>query len=221
MKKFSVLSACVIALLLTSCVSMREFKETKKDLTTSIADVRQQVASMQLEGLPVGSIVPFGGNQLPEGWMWCNGREISRQAYPLLFNAIGTNWGGTADATFKLPDLRGYFLRGVDSSATVDPEALARTDRNGNTITGARAGTYQNDAFASHNHSIHDPGHAHNYKDHGQGTPNTFDNANDRGVNGDEVRTSYAATTGITIDAAGGRETRPKNAYVNYMIKYK
>lgn len=58
----------------------------------------------------------------PKGrWLFCDGREISREAYPDLFEAIGTTYGeGNGTTTFNIPDRRGYFGRCLDAGAGVD-----------------------------------------------------------------------------------------------------
>lgn len=58
----------------------------------------------------------------PKGrWLFCDGREISREAYPDLFEAIGTTYGeGNGTTTFNIPDRRGYFGRCLDAGAEVD-----------------------------------------------------------------------------------------------------
>lgn len=82
--------------------------------------------------VPVGTILPFGGNKqenpsnLPAGWLYCDGTSYAVLDYPDLFNVIGNNWGGDGGANFNVPDLRGYFLRGVDEGTGVDPEADSR-----------------------------------------------------------------------------------------------
>ena len=54
--------------------------------------------------VPVGSIIPYGGTTAPNGWLICDGRELSKTEYVDLFNAIGTNYGGSG-STFNLPTL--------------------------------------------------------------------------------------------------------------------
>lgn len=56
----------------------------------------------------------------PAGWLWCDGRVVSRTTYAALFAVIGTvfNIGGETTAQFKLPDLRGRVPMGANSFAT-------------------------------------------------------------------------------------------------------
>jgi len=53
-----------------------------------------------------GTIIPIDNGAIPTGYLLCNGIEISRNLYPLLFNAIGTYYGdGDLTTTFNLPNL--------------------------------------------------------------------------------------------------------------------
>lgn len=69
-------------------------------------------------GTAVGSISLFAGAALPEGYLLCDGAELSREVYAELFSAIGTTWGeGDGENTFNIPDLRGKFIRGCGGNA--------------------------------------------------------------------------------------------------------
>lgn len=58
--------------------------------------------------IPVGSIISYGGDTAPDGWLVCNGANVSRVTYAKLFSAIGIRFGtGDGLTTFTLPDLRG------------------------------------------------------------------------------------------------------------------
>ena len=55
--------------------------------------------------MQVGTILAYGGQVLPNGFLTCNGEEVSRSEYALLFAAIGTDYGaGNGSTTFNLPD---------------------------------------------------------------------------------------------------------------------
>ena len=81
---------------------------------------------------PIGSIIAFGGSGITRaweqnGWLLCDGRLLDKYepGYLDLFLAIGFAWGGDGDRKFNLPDLQGFFLRGVDAfrSASQTPDA--------------------------------------------------------------------------------------------------
>lgn len=69
--------------------------------------------------LPVGSIVPFGSDTVPENWLLCDGSAVSRTEYAKLFSVIGGNYGvGDGSTTFNLPNLRGRVAVGKDGTQT-------------------------------------------------------------------------------------------------------
>ena len=55
----------------------------------------------------VGEIRMFAGNFAPAGWMFCNGQLLPISEYEVLFNLIGTSYGGDGQTTFALPNLQG------------------------------------------------------------------------------------------------------------------
>ena len=84
-----------------------------------------------------------------------------------------------------------------------DPDAASRVDcPTGMTTVGNVVGSCQADQFASHTHGP------------GSGTTN-FLGAGSGGSLSAGANVGGASTTA----AAGGNETRPKNVYVNYLIK--
>jgi microcystin-dependent protein len=55
----------------------------------------------------VGEIRVFAGNFAPAGWALCDGTLLPIADNQVLFNLIGTTYGGDGQNTFALPDLRG------------------------------------------------------------------------------------------------------------------
>jgi len=55
----------------------------------------------------VGEIRMFGGNFAPSGWAICDGSILAIAENDVLFELIGTTYGGDGQTTFALPDLRG------------------------------------------------------------------------------------------------------------------
>ncbi|MGH9277496.1 MAG: phage tail protein [Acidimicrobiales bacterium] len=55
----------------------------------------------------VGEIRMFAGNFAPNGWMFCEGQLLPISENQVLFQLIGTTYGGDGESTFALPDLRG------------------------------------------------------------------------------------------------------------------
>jgi microcystin-dependent protein len=176
--------------------------------------------------VPPGTVVPYAGVvggavNPPPGWLLCDGAAVSRTLNGGLFTAIGTGWGaGDGATTFNTPDLRGMFLRGVDPAAVTDPDANTRTAIQSGGNTGPTVGTAEGDNFASHNHTLNDPGHSHLSAEYVTFAGAPFQGGYTSGgspfLGGNSTA---AASTGCTIAAKGGSETRPKNAAVNYIIK--
>jgi microcystin-dependent protein len=180
---------------------------------------------------PPGTILAFAGplENIPDGYLPCDGSLVDNEAYPLLYAAIGNSWGG--DVThFNLPDCRGMFLRGVDHGADNDPDAADRTSSNTGGNTGDNVGSVQDDEFGEHNHDgststdglhNHDNGEFKQLLRYtGTYTADSYDN------NPGEVDIIHygeilpAGDHSHTISPSGGNETRPINVYVNYIIKY-
>ncbi len=55
----------------------------------------------------VGEIRLFAGNFAPVDWNFCDGTVLAISEFDVLFNLIGTTYGGDGVNTFQLPDLRG------------------------------------------------------------------------------------------------------------------
>lgn len=55
----------------------------------------------------VGEIRLVGFNFAPVGWAFCNGETLAISQYEVLFQLIGTTYGGDGQQTFQLPDLQG------------------------------------------------------------------------------------------------------------------
>lgn len=188
--------------------------------------------------MPVGTIISSGAITTPEGYLYCDGSQVSRTTYSALFTAIGESFGqGNNTTTFHLPDLRGRFLRGQNDGSGQDPDASSRTASATGGNTGDAIGSQQSDEFDSHNHGSHthgvnDSGHNHNFV--GVDPPDGFG-----GIRRPVVALStlnfftltsgannavQGSTTGISIasttpDSNGGNETRPKNINIRYYIK--
>jgi microcystin-dependent protein len=55
----------------------------------------------------VGEIRMFAGSFAPAGWMLCAGQQLPISENEVLFQLIGTTYGGDGQSTFNLPDLQG------------------------------------------------------------------------------------------------------------------
>jgi microcystin-dependent protein len=72
-----------------------------------------------------GSIQMFAGSVTPNGWLVCDGSNVSRSVYNNLFKVIGTTYGaGNFNTTFTLPDMRGRCPIGVGTGASLTARTL-------------------------------------------------------------------------------------------------
>ena len=53
----------------------------------------------------VGEIRMFAGNFAPNGWMFCEGQTLPISENEVLYQLIGTTYGGDGQETFNLPNL--------------------------------------------------------------------------------------------------------------------
>ncbi len=68
----------------------------------------------------VGQITLFGGTFAPVNYAQCAGQTLAISQNAVLFDLIGTTYGGDGQTTFRLPDLRGRvpLHQGTASSGT-------------------------------------------------------------------------------------------------------
>lgn len=90
---------------------------------TGASTAKQARANLEVE--PIGTIYAFAGNNIPKGYLPCNGSAISRTTYADLFAVIGTTYGaGDGSTTFNLPNLTDKFIQGSDTAGTVKSAGL-------------------------------------------------------------------------------------------------
>ena len=185
------------------------------------ADVAAALVALGLTNaqVPAGAVQMFAGASVPTGWLAASGQAVSRTTYAVLFAAIGTTYGaGDGSTTFTLPDLRGEFLRGLDSSRGVD--------------AGRTLGSAQAAAMLNHTHTgtaDTQGAHTHGVNVVVGGFPKTlagFQSDSGPTVEGSTSRISTISAGGhshtITLgnpSTGGGAETRPRNVALLACIK--
>lgn len=112
-------------------VDNRAYLELKKEFKEELSKLKEELC-------PVGTIQAFAYNRIPKGWMICDGSKLDPTVHHVLFNAIGTTFGGDGENYFRLPDLRGRFIRGWSSNGKIDAER--------------KFGSYQEDTIINHTH---------------------------------------------------------------------
>jgi len=213
-------------------------------------------------GLRTGAMMMFPTASAPQGFLKMNGVLVSRTTYANLF-AFATSSGlvseatwsggssglfsvGDGSTTFRLPDLRGCFTRGLDESRGLDASRAI--------------GVFQDHANVVHAHGVTDPTHAHAVADaghvHGANTDVQGDHAhsftgafqsgtgadigflprleltgaatNVAGAHGHNIAVHLAGTgvaiygngTGISIQNQGSADGHPRNQAYPWYIKF-
>lgn len=208
--------------------------QTTADLSAS------QTAQAIAQLVPTGTVFAYAGTSAPSGWLTCDGTAISRTTYASLFSALGVAHGyGDNSTTFNLPDYRGRFVRGADAmfggtSAARDPNNGTRTAANTGGNTGNNVGSVQANATAKNSLALTgtttfaDSGHQHQLLTTGSDIL-TVQALTTGGVNksvqtqivpASDLRATTTTSSGSSVSlGSGDNETRPLNAYVNYIIK--
>lgn len=152
-------------------------------------------------GVPIGAIVTFPMTTLESGFLYCDGAVYLRATYPDLFAKIGTtyNIGGETSLQFRVPDLRGEFIRGWDAGRGVD--------------SGRVIGSAQGSANLAHAHNVAIDGGTDDIIVDAYGTGESGQNG--RGFNSGSTTTNKAVLT----TPSGGTEARPRNVAMVYCIK--
>jgi phage-related tail fiber protein len=162
--------------------------------TQTGTDATRVVTPFGVSSLFVGSVVAFARNTAPTGWLKCNGATISRTTYAGLFASIGTTFGaGDGSTTFRIPDLRGEFIRGWDDSRGID--------------SGRGIGAYQAGAFEAHKHSLLV-----------KSIPGSNTSVAIEPLLTENYTPDGYSTAQVSLE--GGTETRPRNISLLYCIKY-
>jgi microcystin-dependent protein len=209
-------SALIKSLVLNTGATVNEISTDVGLSDSSNAAVPTEHAVKEyIDNLLVGSVTAFAMASPPEGWLECNGQQVSRTTYARLFAKIGTAYGaGNGGTTFNLPNLQDEFIRGWNHSRGL--------------------GSTQESAFQNHIHNFtgtssttNSYGHSHSYTGGsyanaasggtagvaGRGTSNTSHNTHSH---------SFTPAGTISNPTSGNHdsETRPHNMALMFCIKY-
>ncbi|MBI6547623.1 phage tail protein [Xenorhabdus lircayensis] len=153
------------------------------DIPNKAEFVKNLGLTMQDSGessLPVGVPVPWPTTTPPKGWLICDGYWFDKAKYPKLALAYPSG---------RLPDLRGEFIRGLDTGRNVD--------------YGRNVLSWQSDEFRTHSH-----GFTAIRNETGQSVWGDFFGT-----------ASNLGQKYYSVDNTGGAETRPRNVAFLYIVR--
>jgi microcystin-dependent protein len=109
----------------------------KQDRDTFVGDL----------GIPIGTVLPFAGPNVPYGFLLCDGGEVEIAKFRKLHDVIGSRYNGAGalngavGKTFRVPDLRGRFALGrhnMDNNIEVPNDVGGFVDNGGGSPVPAR-----------------------------------------------------------------------------------
>lgn len=123
----------VIFILIAFYYLYKKIENYNSNLTLQLSDstsldqkqfkyLQQLITTNKIETIPIGSIFSFSSDTLPDNYAVCDGSALNISDYQELFSVIKTNFNHTdidPNISFNLPDLRGLFIRGLDTSRTI------------------------------------------------------------------------------------------------------
>lgn len=168
---------------------------------------KSNLGMIAVDVLPIGFIFPvWNSNTPPPGTLELDGSSLLKATYADLYSgfelSLGDQFGNADGLSFFLPDLRGRGIRGWDNGQGRDPDAASRTaDQVGGPI-GDNNGSCQDDELEAHTHTVKRAV-----------TVNSEDGDNNEPRGWADIYLTGSVAT-------GGNESRMKNMYVMWVIKY-
>jgi microcystin-dependent protein len=207
-------------------------------LMTVADSTASQTAGAASPLMPSGVILPYAGSTSPSGWLACDGTAYNQADYPTLFAALGSTyntqvnpttgaaWAAPSAGQFRVPDMRGLFLRGEGTASggdavSVGGHQVQKTAKNGlgnaSSSLSGNTGAINN----NHTHTAMRAGIANGgwigSGSAGAGQVGFVDTAQ----TSSDIQSHTHATTGTAAaqTISGDNETRPANRGVRYIIK--
>lgn len=179
--------------------------KSTQELASLITSIQTQIAALQ--GMPVGTILIWPSDNIPEGYHLCDGSSMGVNQYPVLYSLIGSTYGGSG-TIFNLPNLQGRFVAGKNGSDYFknlgDSGGQAMV-----TLTAAQSG------LRSHNHTSQVTG----YKFNSNHENHVY--RFKRGANEEPLTLNVTVNNCADLPALESHENRPPFMVMNYIIKVK
>lgn len=183
------------------------------------------------DNVPIGCIIIYpgeiydkNGNLLEHlsygGWLEAKGQYVNMVEYKQLYAVIGDKYNidNTSKESFRLPDLRGMFIRGVQNekreistrNTLDDVDAINNKRLDYNTLYYSSKENKYNQLGTIEFESI---------KEHGHNIKNITDSMMPDKGTPCKVFSNISSTQYLTTEDFGGLETRPTNIAMYFLIK--
>lgn len=139
----------------------------RQQFTAAPYALTANTAITAIHGVPPGTIAVWPGEEMPVGWVACDGTSYARSGdFAALFAVIGVTWGDgdTPGETFAVPNFGGRALVGAtgssggqnDNSPGVTPLEAGLTDHHLGDLLGEETHRLTEAEMASHTHTYVD-----------------------------------------------------------------
>ena len=141
---------------------------TSADIVDNTIVLGDLATALQAFLVPTGTVSPYAGSTAPTGWLLCDGSAVSQTTYATLYGVIGGTYDSTSAGAgnFRVPDLRGRAVAGLDNMGGTDAGRLSWQNTLGTvgtssilTDTGTQTHTLTSAEMPSHTHT--QDAHAH------------------------------------------------------------
>lgn len=185
----------------------------------TLPELRKKLSSLETEfkkiqPQPVGSVQLFAGENVPDGWLLCNGAQYDQKDYPELYEVIGTTFNRamsendvaytTNSGYFRVPDLRGRFVVGRSDTDEDYYNVAGTGGKKKVTLTAEESGL---------------PSHTHTFTWQSFNKPSSSDKNRICRGNSDPENESKETELSVPRDASKAHENRPPYYTLTYMIK--
>ncbi|MDD9911577.1 MAG: tail fiber protein [Alphaproteobacteria bacterium] len=161
-----------------------------------------------------GCLLPYAGAVVPNGWLLCDGAEVSRTTYSALFAAIGTAYGnGDGSTTFNLPDMRGRTIFGLDNMGGTSANRLTGVTTLGDT------GGNESKSGSTDGHTLTEsemPSHTHGLTI--QGDEQVHSSGTGSSVAGSQAQILSNTTANREMTASVGGDTAHSHTITNFDV---
>lgn len=136
---------------------------------SEVQQIQNKVNQIEAKGFSVGDYKFSAQKKDHDGWLICNGRNVSRTQYAELFKVIGIDFGeGNKTTTFALPDGRSRVAGAVGKGSGLSTRSVGQR-------VGAETHKLSTGELPSHKHGYYDVIHS-EHQDH----LNKISNSNDK-----------------------------------------